>query len=271
MKLFLTEELSYSTVRIECELQSGEMAYGTGFFVAFKDASVPVVITNKHVIKDSKRGTLIFTKADANNEPLDKDHFNFYISSFESYWRLHPDPNVDLCAMSLSLFFNSAAQQHVKLFYKFIPMSLIPNSAQLQELSALEDIIMIGYPNALWDEVNNKPLFRKGVTATHPAFDFNGQKEFMIDAACFPGSSGSPVFLFKEGVTMNRGGGATLNPGPQCLLLGVLYAGPQQSVTGEIQVVNVPTSQVPVPVSSIPMNLGFVIKSERIKELEALF
>ena len=41
------------------------------------------------------------------------------------------------------------------------------------ELSAVEEILMIGYPNGLWDAVNNYPLIRRGVTASHPAVDFD--------------------------------------------------------------------------------------------------
>ena len=54
------------------------------------------------------------------------------------------------------------------------------------------------------------------------------------------------------------------------ILLGTLYAGPQQTTTGEIQVVDVPTSQKAISVSNIPINLGLIIKSERIIELEKL-
>ena len=68
----------------------------------------------------------------------------------------------------------------------------------MDEIDAIEDIIFIGYPNGIWDSVNNMPILRKGSTATHPCLNYNGKKEFMIDAACFPGSSGSPVLIFNE-------------------------------------------------------------------------
>mgnify|MGYP000243698911 CR=1 FL=1 len=53
------------------------------------------------------------------------------------------------------------------------------------------------------------------------------------------------------------------------ILLGVLYAGPQATATGEI--IMTPNIQRPIAVSHIPNNLGLVIKSERILELEKLF
>ena len=50
----------------------------------------------------------------------------------------------------------------------------------------LEAIVMVGYPNGLWDKTNNLPIFRKGVLASDYKYDWNGKKEFLIDALCFP-------------------------------------------------------------------------------------
>lgn len=58
---------------------------------------------------------------------------------------------------------------------------------------------MIGYPNGLWDSVNNMPIVRRGTMATNISLNHNDKREFVIDAACFPGSSGSPVVLFNKG------------------------------------------------------------------------
>lgn len=54
-------------------------------------------------------------------------------------------------------------------------------------------------------------------------------------------------------------------------LLGVLYAGPQHTVEGEIKIVTVPTQNKPVSVAAIPNNLGIIIKSERLLDFENLF
>ena len=55
------------------------------------------------------------------------------------------------------------------------------------------------------------------------------------------------------------------------ILLGVLYAGPQHTAYGDVQIVNIPTMHKPIAISKIPNNLGLIIKSERILELEKLF
>jgi hypothetical protein len=270
----ITEQMSYSTVRIETENSEGEKFSGTGYFFVFKkeknsNRSIPVVITNKHVVEDAKKGTLVFTLA-KNNIPIDQEHFRFNIEDFRNLWTFHPDTNVDLCAMPIAIFLNEAKNQNKELFFIPLDISLIPDENVLIKLSAMEDIVMVGYPNGIWDKVNNKPIFRKGVTATHPAKDYNGKKEFLIDAACFPGSSGSPVFILNENGYRDNLGNMIMGSA-RVLFMGTLYAGPQYVASGNIEIVEVPTVQKPIAQTSIPNNLGIVIKSIRVKELEAMF
>jgi hypothetical protein len=54
-------------------------------------------------------------------------------------------------------------------------------------------------------------------------------------------------------------------------LLGVLYAGPQHTVEGEVKVVLVPTQQKAVAVAGIPNNLGIIIKAEQLLAFEGAF
>ncbi len=89
----------------------------------------------------------------------------------------------------------------------------------------------------------------------------------MIDAACFPGSSGSPVFLYNIGGWATRTGDIVMG-GARVKLLGVLYGGPQHTATGEIRIVNVPTRDAPVAISRIPNNLGLIIKSSCLTEFD---
>ncbi len=127
---------------------------------------------------------------------------------------------------------------------------------------------MVGYPNGIWDRQHNFPVFRSGVAATHYRYDWNGRPEFLIDCACFPGSSGSPVLVCDLGQVLTRKG---CNLGSSRIkFLGILYAGPQHRVDGRVEIVPVPTVDRIVSVSEIPNNLGVVIKSRKVLEFDAV-
>ena len=267
--LSIMEQLCFSTTRIETKDINGNSYSGTGFFFSYNldgNRTMPVIVTNKHVVKDMVTGQFRMTKADINGNPLHKDHFQIQINQFEKCWLFHPDSSVDLCVCPLAQIVNIGQIQSVSLFYRTFDESLIPNSEKTKTLDAVEDIIMIGYPNGLWDSVNNMPLIRKGITSTDIKLDYEGKKEFLIDAACFPGSSGSPVLICDVGGYRDKQGNLNLGSS-RVLLLGILYAGPQLTVTGDIKVVTIPNmQQKALAVSHIPNNLGYIIKSERIMD-----
>jgi len=158
--------------------------------------------------------------------------------------------------------FKAVESEGLQFFYVTLEDSLIPSADDIQDMIGLERIVMVGYPNGLWDEVNNLPIFRRGVLASNYKTDWNGKKEFLIDAACFLGSSGSPVLLFDLGSYLSRKG--NFMGASRIKLLGVLHGGPQHTVEGEVRIVTIPTQQKAVAVANIPNNLGVVIKSERV-------
>jgi hypothetical protein len=269
--LSASEQLAFTTVRIQCETKTGNASTGTGSFFNFKfngDQQVPVIITNRHVIKDSIKGVFQLTKANADGTPQVGKFDNIIVDNFEKGWILHPKSEIDLCIMPMAPLFHEAQKQGKYFFHRQFDESLLPSQQLLTDLTALEEVLMVGYPVGLWDSTNNMPIFRRGITATHPNLDFEGREEFLIDAACFPGSSGSPVLLYNLGNYTNRQGGTVI--GTRIALLGILYAGPQFTVEGEIKVLPIPTQMKPVPVSRIPVNLGIVIKAKQILEFKSV-
>ncbi|WP_160175253.1 MULTISPECIES: serine protease [Thermoanaerobacterium] len=219
-------------------------------------------------MKDAKKGRLVFTTSSNENKPKYGEKFNYIIDEFEKSFILHPDSNVDLCIMPmLPILEDARIRYNKRLFTISMNESNIPSLEQVNSLSTLEDIIMIGYPNGLWDETNNLPIIRRGVTAIHPKFDYNNRTDIVVDIACFPGSSGSPVCIFNQGAYAN-GDGITI--GNRLLLLGILYAGPRQSITGEIQTISIPTSVVPIARMNVMINIGYAIKSRRLLDFKPI-
>lgn len=179
---------------------------------------------------------------------------------------MHPNANVDLCCLPLAQALNELSKTTIKVFYIPLETSIIPTQSQLEELSAMEDVIMIGYPIGLSDTYNHKPILRRGASATHIKNDYKGKKDFLVDMACFPGSSGSPIFIINQG---SYTAGHTVNIASRIYLVGILYAGPQFSASGIITFANLP--KVPTPVVNIPTNLGIAIKASEIFEFEKIF
>jgi hypothetical protein len=272
LDLTASEQLTYSTTRIACWQADGSMGTGSGFFFAFAkqgEKNVPAIVTNKHVVRGAARGQFTLTLRGPDSGPIVGQHLTIELDNFESRWIAHPDPAVDLCAMPISPLLHEAEAQKRTFFFITLDESLLPSDDDLKGLGALEEIVMIGYPNGIWDSTNNMPILRRGVTATHPNLNYEGRLEFMIDAACFPGSSGSPVFLFNVGSWPDRRGNIIMG-GLRIKLLGILYAGPQHTATGEIRIVNIPTQQRAVAFSTIPNNLGLVVKASRLRDIDSI-
>ncbi|MFQ5685143.1 MAG: hypothetical protein ACE5GV_00640 [Candidatus Scalindua sp.] len=190
-ELTAVEQLAYSTVRIETDLTNGDVGTGTGFFYRFNEQDdgthVPVIVTNKHVVKDAIKGYFRLTLRDSAGAPDTKNHFTFQLNKFEKRWTPHPDGKTDLCAMPIAPLLNLAKEQNKEFFFVSLDKSLLPSQADYADMFGMDDITMVGYPNGIWDSVNNFPVMRKGITATNPKYDWNGKKEFLIDCACFPG------------------------------------------------------------------------------------
>lgn len=263
-----SEQLLFTTIRIETTLGSGAVGSGTGFFYNHKlegEKSIPLIVTNNHVVKGAVKGRFVLHEADTDTSAAPKPSGRFVnvdLNDFEQQWFSHPDPAVDLCLMAFQPVKELAAKNGKQIFHVHFDQALVPTPELWGQLTAIEDIVMAGYPNGLWDSSNNLPIIRRGITASHPAFDFCGRHEFVIDAACFPGSSGSPVLLFNLGSYGTKGGGLAI--GSRVALLGVLYAGPHMNAEGKIVAKPIPVTLVPVAETKLMIHLGYVLKAEEI-------
>jgi hypothetical protein len=266
-----TDQLTFNVVRLVCALGNGGQSIGTGFLFDFAnrgDQSVPCIVTNYHVVDGAQKAEVCFHLDDGSGMPARGKFLVIAFDELPSRIIRHPDHSVDLCAIPVGTSFNKVLGEGHRPIYIGLDANVVATPTLVDSLTAVEDVIMVGYPIGLWDSTNNLPIVRRGITATHPAVDFCGKKEFLIDAACFPGSSGSPVFLFNQGSYVAKTGGLVI--GSRMALLGVLYAGPQFTAQGTIEVVDIPTAQSALVRSSIPANMGLVIKASRVLELDSI-
>lgn len=266
----IADQLVYSTVRIVCANNS-ETSFGTGFFMLHEgeqNQNYLALVTNKHVVKGYSTAQIDLVSNDGNGNPIDTTHISITLPNLQKNCLYHPEPDVDICFVFINSEIEKLRKQGLDPYYRCIGSEMLLRDNDYESLTAVEDILMIGYPNGIMDIHNCKPVVRKGITATNLKLDYNGEPIFLIDAACFPGSSGSPVFLRKTGLEKETiEGGIRLGVGAAYSLLGVLYAGSTLTVDGKIVVKNIPTSAVPVAEMKTMMNLGYVVKIQKAVEL----
>ena len=260
--MHISEKLMYSTTRIILNYKDGTMGTGTGFFFNFDfgdDKVMPLLVTNKHVINNADVGTLTFTKRGSIGEKI-----ILTVDDFENQFIKHPDSFVDLAIMPIK---DILADNDV--FVTMIEENLIPSDENIKNIFVAEDIIMIGYPNSIADEANNFPIFRKGITATSPQFDYENRRTFLVDIACFPGSSGSPVFIYNEGIYTNHNGDAFI--GDRLIFLGILFSGFVKTYEGDVSVVEIPTVKRVISQTTTTIHLGIVAKSSCLMDFKNSF
>ena len=257
----VSQNINKSTARIVCDNGTG-----TGFYFCFVDKNdsnkvYPFIVTNKHVIEGAQQAQLRL-----NLKPNEKGirFYDLKISNLTQTFIPHPDENIDLCIYPLHDVFEDAAKNGVELDTFFFADTHIIGA---DNLNPVEDIYMTGYPRGLWAEDTNKPITRKGITASDVNIDWNGKKQFMIDMACFGGSSGSPVYVMTEG-SYSSGNGIAI--GNRFIFLGVLCSGPILQVDGSIEIIEVPTSTVAISRTNVMMNLGIVVKATELLIFKSL-
>lgn len=257
----ISEQMLYNTIRLE----TLDGASGTGSYFKFKinGLDVPIIITNKHVINNNENEEVTFYVHVKNEHGQPNENIKI---QYQTKWFFHSSKDICFCYAN-PLFVKIKERINREIFFISSDESIIPDGEKLKELSALEELVMVGYPIGLWDKYNNFPIFRKGYTASHPYYNFNEKGIGLIDMACFPGSSGSPIYILNEGAYSTQKG---IVVGTRLILLGYLYAGPQYNAQGSVIVVDVPTNQKIGSITPIMANLGYYIKSSEILEFKTI-
>ncbi len=238
----ISTQLLFSTAPIVCETDES-ISTGTAFFFSYglEDGSnVPLLITSKHVVENAKRGYFEINLAKDGMPQSESLRVNFSVGFFSSNGLEELDIAVAPIAPALSFMEKNGKAA----FYRSVDKGLIPSKKNMSDLAALEEITFIGYPSGLYDEKNKTPLIRRGITATPIWNDYQGEKAFLIDASVFPGSSGSPVFIFNQG-SYSTGDGIVI--GSRLYFVGVV-------------------SQTIVRNGKEYLDLGKVIRSDAISE-----
>lgn len=274
--LHLTDILSYLTIHVR-SYRGQVPVTGTGFFFTFRikdkrGLNVPALVTNKHVVLGYTGTTLRFTVAQ-NGRPTDRS-VEFQLNRAHCLWYAHPDSDVDICALPILPIIDHFKKQGIELFISPLNHTFVADDVFLQNITQLDDVVMIGYPDGIWDQVNNQPIFRKGVFATKPDKKYNGKREFVIDMPVYGGSSGSPVLIASDGPWVDRSHGHSLMTRAPTKIVGIVYKTFVHNDLGQLIAVPIPTVAADrnnAALIRVPNNLGLVISASRLLEMEDLF
>jgi len=262
MKLTAAELSLYSTTRLLVRNSDGGHDVGTGFFylLPFENGpTVPLLVTNRHVLEGGSEVHL--TVHVGTGDPA-------VPSGIVVNWSLDPSeridhPSEDLSAIPVGSIMFEMEKVGKEPFIPFISPVHIPTPEVWENFDAIEKVVMVGCPDGLFDETNSVPIFRHGYTATALSKQWNGAPHFMVDMACFPGSSGSPVFLMDTGPYFDRkAGGMVMGSRGRFHFLGVLSEGPVFTTTGQV----ILSSRPHVEMGTM-MHLGIVIRATEVVAL----
>jgi len=250
----VSTQLLFMTTPIYTKKKTGETSVGTGFFYnkshpTDPNLSIPMLVTNRHVIDNASEGVIQIFTADKDGKPITKERVSINLDSgFFSSFKISNE--YDLAMIPIGGVFNHMNNIGNPPFFRAADKSIIPNEEQRSELAAIEDIVFIGYPSGIIDSHSGLPLIRKGITASPLWGKFQGKNEFLIDAGVFPGSSGSPVFILNQGSYVS---GTNLVVGTRVMLVGFIYQ-TIQALTDKAY-----------------LGLGRAINSSEIQKLSELF
>lgn len=282
MSIPIENILTYSVARIQAnETQS----CGTGFFYKINfvergNLTKLYIATNKHVIKGANTISFVITTAPSIEGPNrfgqfdDQKHetINLSLGKGTHFGVVndivipHPDPEVDLILLDVTVpvgqYLATTKLRMVSLDNTWL------HAASDRPLRAIETVKVVGYPNGLWDTVNNSPIARTGSTATHPLARLNGKSNFLVDAAVFGGSSGSPIFSFEAPMYILPEGGYT--PGTKASLIGILWGVVEKDTKGALVMEKIPASTKPSLLVKTPLNLGVAMHAAHLLEIEGI-
>lgn len=266
----IADQLIYSTVKIICR-NSTFTSTGTGFFMRKElddGNNITAIVTNKHVVHGFDSAEIVLCRSKSEGGPDDVNHVTIKVPIDAAHYVAHPDDEIDICFVFINDAIDQADKKGLGVFYRCIGTDMTLRNDDMDSITSIEDVIMIGYPSGIIDQYNNKPVVRKGITATSIKLKYNGMPDFLVDIATFPGSSGSPIFLRREGLAKEQNEkGLTLGIKPNYSLLGIIHSSCIRKESGEIVVKDIPTSTKPLVEYTIPLNLGIATMTSKILEL----
>lgn len=267
-----SEQLFFSTVRLELVDKQYRRKFGTAFF--FNPSGTIYLVTDKSLFAEDLIFAECYLPESQNNSPLASHKRLSWRPSTGPALLFHPDSSVDVVAVPIDGWkIEEDPNPSLNIYIRAIDPSAVLNNDQLFiEMRGVERVLMYGYPYGL---ALGLPVVRDGITAIPTWIDYSpGFSQplnrivhglGMAEVALAPGSCGSPLIYidlpFGGGLTtLNRHGHPRT---PRFYFLGMM--------SKTLQNANVSSSPTIQPISTAPNlgdhTLGLYWKAHRIAEM----
>ena len=184
----VSTQLLFTTFPIVSKEETG-VSIGTGFIFSIKKdehTSIPLLITNYHVLEKTKGGFMEFHIGENGNLTDKTIQINFG-SEIISKNKLG---TLDLIAIPFAGTLEDLRSRGIELFYRTVDQTLIPSKEIIDDFAAIEDVTFVGYPSGLYDNKNKFPIIRQGITATPIWNNFKGDEVFIYNRGAYPTKDG---------------------------------------------------------------------------------
>ncbi len=233
----MASPIEQSWVHATVLIETGAGSRGTGFLVgrsAGTDQWRIFLVTNKHVLDQdpARRAAMASVRLHLNvsrNDVLQAQTIDYPLADASgSRVREHPTSEIDVLVIAAVPLFNNLKD----IANKFVPETMFAPAEKRKELdiTAGEEVVVVGYPSGIRQGRTNLPLIRQGIIATRIGEELHEEEAlpgggtrtrvtrgFLIDGATIPGSSGSPVIL-KPVAGRHQGNVLMLGSAPPVLL-----------------------------------------------------
>ncbi len=181
----------------------------SGFF--FQHGNRKYLITNRHVVIDEKdsffpRFLKLKLHASKSNFELNNNLYIRLYNDSNKTWYEHSDYNkkqIDVVVIPL----DDKTLENVNIFNRsIINFFTIDNFINDYKISSFADVLIVGYPLGFSDDVNNLPVYRKGMIASSYLIEFRKYPYFLIDSNLHEGTSGSPVLNSSNNILIDTQG-----------------------------------------------------------------
>lgn len=224
--------LPHCTVRLIGVVNDEAVSTGTGFYYFFDDSFTDEngklndsgtawlgIVTNRHVVEGMEEIIFYFNSISERLDGYHKDSLRLKIN--EDTVIFHPEKDVDLCVILAHDIKKILSEKNRKLHIYPVRKSIQIDEKDLNNMPTIQNLLMIGYPNGIWDSANNLPIIRRGINATPLYENYQGDEAFAVDIATYRGSSGSPVFIYDNVIYEHNG---EIKFGNRIIFVGVIKA-----------------------------------------------